>query len=210
MTKNIPSFTESGLTYGEYLKTYHPAKYKKYLAKRAVYRENWNVNNPIKARQQNVKHVNTWKAKNMEVYHQRQREYQQKFLKDPINKRGTQLRAMLRTAVLGFDESRVDSRFHQTAKMIIEAKQKDPTLNVCHIVAIRHFITFNKKIPAYVIHDTRNIEMKSKEINSSRRNFIDDRVLATAKRLENTYPDELEGFVEYLKKIQPEYRDYRV
>jgi hypothetical protein len=168
----------------------------------------WRRANPSKSKRNAIRYFKAWKKANPELYRQRNIEYQKKWLSDPTNKRIHEITTALCQQVrYAIRVKRPRAKIRCEFIAAYDLMHSEPRRKVIsHKVAVRHFVMFDSDISTVIIHDALNIEAVTKRQNSSLRHYIDDRVIETAKLLEKKYPKELYGFVEYLQKVQPQYK----
>jgi ribosome-binding protein aMBF1 (putative translation factor) len=167
----------------------------------------WRRANPAKSKRNAVKYFKRWCERHPEEHLKRNREYQKKWLSDPTNKRIHDINASLCQSVrYAIKHKRERSKISCESLAAYDMMLGQRNKVISHIVAIRHFVMFDSDISTVIINDALNIEAVTSRKNSSLRNWIDARVIETAKLLEKKFPKELFGFVEYLQKVQPQYK----
>lgn len=175
---------------------------------RAEYNRRKKEENPNWHAEMQAKYREKYRDRNLKY----QREYQKQYLTDPINSECHRIRTSFVnnvTAVrLGKPRKNYGS-FVKSAEFIAKNITKDKVVN--HIIPIRFFVMFfaeknQSPAPRHIVSDVSNLEIVTRADNSRLRNFITDKVIETAKKMEYMYAESLAGFVEYLERIRPEYQ----
>lgn len=131
--------------------------------------------------------------------------YQRERLKDEINKRIHSL-TCFGERVLRYRHNNLNSQIgrlpyhtiYWIRETYLQAKREGKCVN--HICQIQHLVRFSQDIPIWVVFDPINLEIVSKEENSSYGDRVTERTLRIAKKLQNRH-SECRGLYMYFKRL---------
>jgi len=131
---------------------------------------------------------------------EKQRDYQKNYVNNPINKLIRNERSIFHTLKNTLSSTQF-TKHNLSAELFHKfSKAKLNKQYVLHVISILNLLTFNKKLPRYILHDDLNIELHAERPHDF--SLVTSNTLIVATLLEAKYPVELTGLCEYLKPLQ--------
>lgn len=155
------------------------------------------------SREENTRKCREYRNRNREAVRIYQKDYQRRWLADPINSRVHHLRVLANCIAKQMQKTSRKYPFSpETGLAIIKLYGQRQNRDDCidHIVPIRSFVEFNIETPVDVIFNPFNLEIVTRAENTSRgKTAITPRQIDVAQKLELMYPEHLHGFTEWLQ-----------
>lgn len=164
---------------------------------------------PDEYREECAEHARQWRQRNKEHIRAYMKEYFYAWRSNPVNAYCHRARTLLSSLRYHLRTSGGTARLHARNKRIYQALQdagwdysdKSQVLN--HIVSIKILVDFCNDLPFDVIYDVDNLEVVSRQENNSvSTRTVNDYIIATAKKLEQKYPEYLNGLTKYVETLR--------